>query len=402
MKATPSISGVRHFKAPTTLLAGLALCLSAALPAPRAEAQEFVLHLEPAAAFWLDNPQSERFTPGFYGAIRPGIALGRVVSLQWSYAVLLTPPKGEFTESGAAHFALAGVRVRPFGMMGREDRALGGLFVDGNLGYVRTGTEDRFGFDAGLGYGFQVNDWFSLGPVVRYVHIVQPDNVQGIDPNDAQLLTVGVSATFGTPRKAKAEVEEATCPDPVTCPEPVAEKPPKEPEQVATTRPVKPAPCADRDGDGVCDADDRCPDVAGPAESFGCPVDPCSGKPLVVLVQFEQDSAGMPKGKQDAIEMDPVLDAVASAISTQPSCRVCIVGHASIEGPVDYNQTLSAQRATAVQKYLIGRGLAASRLPTIGHGVRCQLEPWDTRIMNRRVDFVRLDEGQSCPTECVE
>ena len=33
--------------------------------------------------------------------------------------------------------------------------------LDGNLGYVRTGELDRFGFDAGLGYNIQVADWMA-------------------------------------------------------------------------------------------------------------------------------------------------------------------------------------------------------------------------------------------------
>ena len=32
-------------------------------------------------------------------------------------------------------------------------------------------------------------------------------------------------------------------------------------------------PAGDRDGDGVGDSRDRCPDVAGPTESMGCPPD---------------------------------------------------------------------------------------------------------------------------------
>lgn len=394
----PSTTRLRRHQTPTTLIMGAALCLSAALAPSTAEAQEFVFHVEPAAAIWLTTPQSERFRPGFYGAVRPGIALGRVVSLQWSYAMLMTPAKPDFTEPAGAHFALAGIRVRPFGMMGREDRTLGGLFIDGNLGYVRTGTEDRFGFDTGIGYGFQVADWFSLGPVVRYVHVVQGSNITGIDPNDARLLTVGLSITFGTQRKAAVA---ETCPDPLDCPACPECPEPVPVSKADTIPPLDPTACPDRDSDGVCDDYDRCPDIAGPVESFGCPVDPCTGAPLVVLVQFEQNSSEMPKGSRDAIEMDPVLDAVAGAISKQPSCRVCIVGHASIEGAADHNQTLSAQRAKAVQAYLIGRGIKGARIPTTGHGVRCQLEPADTQIMNRRVDFVRLNEGESCPTECV-
>jgi len=97
-----------------------------------------------------------------------------------------------------------------------------------------------------------------------------------------------------------------------------------------------------------------------------------------------------------------VLDAVAEAIAQDPSCRVCIVGHASEEGPVEYNEDLSRRRASAVQGYLGARGLAESRMPTTGMGAHCQLVPETTRPLNRRVEFLRLQEGESCPMECSE
>jgi outer membrane protein OmpA-like peptidoglycan-associated protein len=100
--------------------------------------------------------------------------------------------------------------------------------------------------------------------------------------------------------------------------------------------------------------------------------------------------------------MDPVLDAVAEAIAQDPSCRVCIVGHASEEGTPEYNQELSSRRASAVQSYLTARGpgLTETRMPTTGLWERCQLVPESTHVLNRRVEFRRLQEGESCPMDC--
>jgi hypothetical protein len=145
--------------------------------------------------------------PGDYMAIRPGVALGRVVSLQWSYALLAAPADGSFTEGGTAHFLTTGVRVRPFATLRPETEQLGGLYLDANLGYDRTGDLDRFGFDLGLGYGLQVADWFAVGPAVRYVQIVQSDDDPRVDPNDAQFFTLGLSFSFG-PTYRKAQPEE--------------------------------------------------------------------------------------------------------------------------------------------------------------------------------------------------
>ena len=384
-----------------------AALLAAAAPVGPVAAQDFQLHAEGAAAFWLDDPQSDRFTPGLYAAIRPGVSVGRVVSLQWSYAVLAVPPKDEFSDAGAAHFLTAGIRLRPLAPIQPDEKQLGGLFVDFNVGYVRTGPLDRLGIDTGIGYGFQPTTWLSVGPVLRYVQVLQPDRLTGADPNDAQLLTAGLDFGFGPAHKHEAEpvAEPITCPECAACP--TAAEPPPEKEcpvaQAATPAAViaKTEVCPDGDKDGVCDADDRCPTEAGMAATLGCPIEPCQGKPLVVLVQFPFDSSSLPARKQnEPATMDPVLDAIAAAISQDPSCRVCIIGYTSEEGAGSYNQALSLRRATAVEKYLHARGLADNRLPTIGMGERCPLIPEASLVLNRRVEFRRLDEGQSCPTDC--
>jgi outer membrane protein OmpA-like peptidoglycan-associated protein len=150
----------------------------------------------------------------------------------------------------------------------------------------------------------------------------------------------------------------------------------------------------------VCDADDRCPKQIGPEAAFGCPIDPCGGSPLLVLVQFNYNSSAMPAKKAGVQTMDPVLDAVAAAIAQDPSCRVCILGHASEEGPAEHNEDLSRSRASAVQDYLTARDLSETRIPTAGLGERCQLIPESTLVLNRRVEFRRLQGGESCPTDC--
>lgn len=358
----------------------LALCSS--LPAA---AQEFNLHVETAAAFWVDQPQISRFTPGFAFAVRPSITMGRLISLQASYALYATPPHKPYTEFGAAHEVLLGVRVRPLATLRPPTENLGGLFVDTNFGWVRTGKLARFGFDVGLGYDFQVAPSFALGPVVRYAQIVQPDKVLEVEPRDGQLITVGVDFAFGPAYKEPpAEVAEPVyVPVKPDCPQ------------------VETPTCPDADHDLVCDVDDQCPDKPGPASTMGCPIDPCSGAPLVVLVQFDQDSSGLPRLKSGTSQtMDPVLDAVARAIAQDPTCRVCIVGHASEEGTSEYNLALSARRATAVQGYLAERGVSTSRMPTLGLGEECNLAPAQSLSLNRRVEFRRLYEGEDCPAAC--
>ncbi len=370
------------------LTAGLAI---AGRSAP-AVASELTFQVEPAVAFWVDDPQSDRFTPGFYGAIRPGVSLGRVVGFQWSYSLLVTPATPSFSETGTAHLLTAGVRFRPLGMVQPEATQLGGLWTDVNLGYVRTGALDRFGFDLGLGYGFQVAPSFALGPVVRYTQILQPDGLVGQSPDDGQLLTVGLNFSFGT----VADDEPEVCPP---APEPA-------PECVETLKVVvlePPPPCVDPDLDGVCADVDRCPTQAGPAATYGCTIDPCNGAPLDVLVQFAYDSAGLPALERSGPQtMDPVLEAVADAMEQDKTCRVCIVGYASEEGGEAYNLELSDRRASAVRGYMMARGLTRRRMPTSGMGESCPVIPESSLELNRRVEFRRLLAGESCPSDCAE
>lgn len=381
-----------------------------ALPSARlAAANEFTLQTEGAGAFWADDPQSLRFTPGFYGAVRPGISLNPVVGLQWSYEFLAAPAATGFTENGTAHFLTAGVRVRPLGMVQPEEDQFGGLYGDFNLGFARTGPLNRFGFDAGLGYGLQLTPTFAIGPVVRYVQIVQPDDIAGYDPNDAQFFTAGLNLSFGPAHRVAEVVPPLVCPDiPPPLPPPpvpvcvqVELPPPPPPVETQIQVVLVPIECPDRDGDNICDVEDRCPMQAGPKETWGCPIDPCNGAPLDVLVQFQYNSTELPRQQDGRTQtMDPVLDAVAAAIAQDSTCRVCIVGYASDEGAADYNLNLSRGRATAVQGYMSARGLANGQIPSAGLGEMCQIVPTASRELNRRVGFMRLQDGESCPTTC--
>jgi hypothetical protein len=371
---------------------------------PGAQTQDVSLRLEPAALIWVDQPQATRFKSGFAMAVRPSVSVGRVLSFQASWSMIATP-EAEGPDLGISHAVMGGLRVRPFAPLYPPEEQLGGLFMDFNTGYVWTGDLGRLGFDAGFGYGYQFTNGFSLGPVVRYSHIVQPDDRAGRSPDDAQAILVGLDFGLGIRREPIAEKELAMeCPDAVLCPAPARQAAPlvcPDASCPETDCADCATACPDADLDGVCDADDRCPMAAGPKLTVGCPVDPCNGEPLIVLVQFDFDSSDMPDQRTHAPQtMDPVLDAVADAIALDPSCRVCIIGHASEEGAVEHNQTLSEERAEAVQDYMTAKGVRESRIPTTAMGARCQIVPETSRPLNRRVEFKRLQDGESCPVEC--
>lgn len=65
----------------------------------------------------------------------------------------------------------------------------------------------------------------------------------------------------------------------------------------------------------------------------------------------------------------PKLDEIASAlIANQQVSNVVITGYTDRLGSEKYNQPLSQQRAEAVKRYLVSRGVAAARVTSIGKG----------------------------------
>ena len=89
-------------------------------------------------------------------------------------------------------------------------------------------------------------------------------------------------------------------------------------------------------------------------------------------------------------EAFPILNNSAEILLNHPDVSVDIVGHTDQVGSDKYNDKLSLQRAESVKKYLIAKGVAASRLGTVGKGKRDLLfnenDP-TSRFYNRRIEF---------------
>ena len=67
---------------------------------------------------------------------------------------------------------------------------------------------------------------------------------------------------------------------------------------------------------------------------------------------------------------DPVLDGIATTLIDNPGATAEIIGYTDRFGSLEYNMTLSRQRAQAVANRLIQRGIAADRLRAEGQGPR--------------------------------
>jgi OmpA-OmpF porin, OOP family len=147
---------------------------------------------------------------------------------------------------------------------------------------------------------------------------------------------------------------------------------------------VGPTGCPpDADGDGVADARDTCPgSVAGASvDATGCPA---SGPIVLEGVAFLTGSAKLTLNSQGP------LDRVVTALRERAELRVVIEGHTDNVGNRDANLRLSKSRADAVRAYFIAKGIAASRLTSVGIGPDQPVAPNDTeegRARNRRVQL---------------
>ena len=230
----------------------------------------------------------------------------------------------------------------------------------------------------------------------------------GLDERVGDAGLAGVRGGAGAiPRKA-APAPVAAAPAPAAAPAapPPAPKPaPKAPVDTdgdgipdAQDRcPTVPGPAAnrgcpdtDRDGDGMVDRLDACPDLPGPKENRGCPVKGAAkleGNRIELgeVVYFDTAKDGIQK------RSSPLLDNVATIMKTHPEIgKIRVEGHTDAQGKRAYNVKLSQRRAAAVVKALVKRGVPAGRLVAQGLGPDRPIADNATaegRAKNRRVEL---------------
>ncbi len=156
---------------------------------------------------------------------------------------------------------------------------------------------------------------------------------------------------------------------------------------------IAPDGCPDRDPDkdGILDPDDKCPEVAETMNGFedgdGCPDEvPTDFTDLAVLegVFFATNSATLGKASTG------ILDRAVASLKKFPEVKVEISGHTDSTGNREHNMDLSQQRAESVKRYLVEHGIDGARIETRGAGPD---EPIDSnandggRAKNRRIEF---------------
>ncbi|UOQ68751.1 OmpA family protein (plasmid) [Hymenobacter volaticus] len=138
----------------------------------------------------------------------------------------------------------------------------------------------------------------------------------------------------------------------------------------------------------MLNADDRCPDRAGPAANRGCPEIKAESRQRLVeatrSIGFERNQATLLPSSY------PTLDALAELLKEYPDYSLSIAGHTDSQGPAAFNLRLSRERAAAARRYLLDRGLPESRVEWLGYGISHPLATNATeegRAQNRRVEF---------------
>ena len=102
-------------------------------------------------------------------------------------------------------------------------------------------------------------------------------------------------------------------------------------------------------------------------------------------------------------ESHALLDEVAELMIAHPELLLIrIEGHTDSRGNDSSNQLLSQRRAEAVRVFLIGEGVAETRLSSVGYGESRPLEKAETSQAwekNRRVDFFVEQHADDTPSE---
>lgn len=332
--------------------------------APFAEAN-VALNVKSGVSVPVASPQDDIFDAGSGTALKMFFPLSRHWDIGPSamfvnYPVLKNP-KVELSGKNGNGFAFGG------GPRFKESLWNLDAWLDADILYIKTGKLDRPGFAGTVGLAMPIARAFKIGPFANYFQIVQENNKSGFDNRDARLFTFGLNAEF---KFGGSEIERKT-------------------ELRSSTIICEFGDPADRDGDGIKNDIDKCPDAFGLLENGGCPAhDGLTVKSdeieLSEKIQFNYDSAFIKP------ESYPILSQIGCAIMDYESIHIEIQGHASAEGTDEYNLNLSERRAISVREYLIAYGVEPERLTAKGFGESKPITDNATetgRALNRRVEF---------------
>ncbi len=144
----------------------------------------------------------------------------------------------------------------------------------------------------------------------------------------------------------------------------------------------------DTDSDGVNDEEDKCPTRVGPASNQGCPV---IAKEVIEKINFAAKNVFFSTGSYKLLPKSfKSLDEVVKLLKDDETLMIDVDGHTDAQGSDESNQVLSDNRAGAVKNYLVGKGIAESRLKSAGYGETKPVADNTTaagRAKNRRTEM---------------
>jgi len=229
--------------------------------------------------------------------------------------------------------------------------------------------------------------------------------------------------------------DEDGCPDPDNDHDGIPDaldKCPNDPEDFDGFQDQDGCPDLDNDHDGIPDALDKCPndpeDFDGFQDQDGCPdpdndgdgipdnIDKCPNEPETFNHYKDEDGCpdevppevkkftGVIEGinfKTASAEILPgsfaILDRALKVLQDFPEVNLEISGHTDSKGKADYNLGLSQRRADSVKLYFVSRGIASSRLTSVGFGKDRPIADNSTasgRATNRRTEFRLIDAAK--------
>lgn len=274
-----------------------------------------------------------KYDDGYAGALAFGRAFGNGLRLEGELSRRAndvdnfggTSATGDFTASAFMVNALydfdIGMRVVPYigaglglARIDAEARPIGGSTTDD--------SDTDLAWQAMIGISIPMSQSWALTAEARHFNGGDPNFTlaSGTEVNadyEATSLMVGVRFNLTPPAPAPKAPEPMPAAEPAPAPAPAA----------------KPAP--------------------EPAPPAG---------PRSFLVFFDWDKADI---RADARQ---ILEAAARAAKNGNQVRIQLTGHADRSGPAGYNQRLSVRRANNAKEVLVGLGIPANQIGTVGRG----------------------------------
>jgi len=177
------------------------------------------------------------------------------------------------------------------------------------------------------------------------------------------------------------------CPAPDTDGDGIDDEKDKCPTESGTAR-YNGCPIPDSDGDGVNDETDACPDSKGSVANKGCPE---IKQELIEKVNYVAKNIFFRTGSDQITKSSFArLNEIVDILIADNRLELKVDGHTDNTGTDGQNLILSQKRADAVKKYLISKGINASRLEAKGYGQTRPVADNSTKkgqASNRRVEI---------------